>query len=384
MSVPPPSTRSFRPVLPTRTSLVALSLILVGSILLTSCSSASTDPTTTSPAATRADFLASAFLNRYAAPDGRVIRYDQGSDTVSEGQGYGLLLAVATHDASRFASIWNWTKDNLQEPDGLFDYRWANGAVVGNGPATDADLDTAWALVLGARRFHKPAYLQDGLVVAKGILANETVVAGGHIELVGGPWARNAPYPVDPSYFSPEAMAALAAASGNHVWTNLEANSEQLVRDLQGNGFTRSLPPDWALLSTSGTIRASPPPAGGGPAAYGLDAERVPVWYAADCTASGRALSAEDWAIISGLAASGSYHSYSLKGAVLVTYTNNLGIVASAASADADGNLSRGRELLAQSQTNLGLTYYGDAWVALGAVLLTTDLLSPCPPDPSG
>jgi endoglucanase len=178
-------------------------------------------------------------------------------------------------------------------------------------------------------------------------------------------------------------MVALAAASGDPRWSQLAVNSQQLVYDLQGGDTTRSLPPDWALLSASGTVIPSSPPSGGGPPSYGLDAERLPIWYAADCTASGRALSADDWPTISGLAASGSYQAYSLTGAVQEPYLNNLGLVAAAASADADRQFSRGRALLAQAQGGShGQNYYGDAWVALGTVLLTTTALSPCPPAP--
>jgi endoglucanase len=291
---------------------------------------------------------------------------------------------VATHDAPRFASIWTWTKENLQEPSGLFAYDWSDGAIVGSGAATDADLNTAWALVLGAKTFHDPAYEKDGLAVASAVLANETVVSAGRLELVAGPWARSAPYPVDPSYFSPQAMAALASASGNPSWTQLEANSQQLVAALQGGDSAHYLPPDWALLAASGAISASSPPSGGKPPSYGLDAERVPIWYAADCNPPGRALSADDWSTIRGLAASGSYLAYGLTGAVQSTYSNDLGLVASAASADAAGQRSQGGALLAQAQSGgNGQTYYGNAWVALGTVLLTTKVLSPCPPAPA-
>ncbi len=364
-------------------ALAAASLVVVGSVLLSSCSSpsATTTTTTADPPATH---LAASFLDNYLDSDGRIVRHDQGGDTVSEGQAYGLLLAVATHDAPRFASIWTWTKDNLQEPSGLFAYDWSDGAIVGSGAATDADLNTAWALVLGAKTFHDPAYEKDGLAVASAVLANETVVSAGRLELVAGPWARSAPYSVDPSYFSPQAMAALASASGNPSWIQLEANSQQLVAALQGGDSAHYLPPDWALLAASGAISASSPPSGGKPPSYGLDAERVPIWYAADCTPPGRALSADDWSTISGLAASGSYLAYSLTGAVQLPYSNDLGLVAAAASADAAGQRSQGSALLARAQSGSnGQTYYGNAWVALGTVLLTTKLLSPCPPDPA-
>src|SRR5260370_39946606 len=41
---------------------------------------------------------ASRFLAKYTRPDGRVVRLDQGRDTVSEGQAYGMLLAEVAGD----------------------------------------------------------------------------------------------------------------------------------------------------------------------------------------------------------------------------------------------------------------------------------------------
>ena len=131
-------------------------------------------------------------------------------------------------------------------------------------------------------------------------------------------------------------------------------------------------PPDWASLSASGAVAASPPPSGV-PPSYGLDAQRLPVWFAADCVTEGRSLSADSWPIIAGLAASGSYLAYSLTGAVQEPYSNDLGLVAAAASAMAAGEDRQGQALLAQARSGQnGQTYYGDAWVALGSVLLTT------------
>lgn len=362
---------------------VALTLALaVASLVLSGCSSSATSTTsTTTPHSTD---LAAAFLARYVSPDGRVIRYDQGGDTVSEGQAYALLLAVADHDPARFALVWGWERDHLRQPDGLFAYRWAGGSVASTTPATDADLDTAWALVLGATAFHRPAYRTAGLAVASAVLANETVTAGGRLQLVAGPWAHTAPYSVDPSYFSPEAMAALGTRSGDPRWAELATDSQQLVADLQGQGASRSLPPDWALLQTSGSIAASYPPSGGKPPSYGLDGQRLPVWYAADCTASGRTLAAASWPVIGGLAAQGADIAYSLTGAVQDPATNGMGLVAASASALAAGQTTRGQALLAQARSgDHGHNYYGDAWAALGSALLTTTALSRCPPAPA-
>lgn len=325
---------------------------------------------------------ASAFLDRYVAADGRVVRHDQGGDTVSEGQGYALLLSVVADDPREFAHVWAWERANLGLPDGLFSFHWAKGEVVGKDPATDADLDTAWALVLGARRFHQPAYERAGLHVASAILANETVTVGGRIELVAGPWARTDPYTVDPSYLAPEAMAALGSASGDRRWRALETDSVALIRQLSSAGGTPRLVSDWATLTSTGTIAPAPAPSSTAAPAYGQDAERLPVWEAADCTASGRELSAAAWPILSKVADGGGELSYGLTGSAQTTTVNPLGWVAAAAAAAAAGHRGASVALLARAahQSVTFHTYYGDAWVALGRALLETRTLSSCPP----
>ena len=50
-----------------------------------------------------------AFLAAYVDPDGRVVRRDQDGDTVSEGQAYAMLVAVAIDDRAAFRSVWSWT-----------------------------------------------------------------------------------------------------------------------------------------------------------------------------------------------------------------------------------------------------------------------------------
>src|ERR1700722_17256180 len=192
-------------------------------------------------ATARAD--ARAFLERYEASSGRVVRKDQGGDTVSEGQGYAMLLAVAIGERHQFAAAWRWDRTNLQLPDGLFAYHWSAGKVVNAEPAADADLDTAWALVLAGQRFNNSQYLAQGLRVAAAVLSDETTPVAGSLQLVAGPWGRSNPGVADPSYFSVEAMGALATASGDPRWSQLAADSTALVASLTKSG--RTLPANW-------------------------------------------------------------------------------------------------------------------------------------------
>ncbi len=52
------------------------------------------------------------FLGIFVSGDGRVVDTGNGNISHSEGQGYGMLLAVANGDAAAFARIWNWTQKN--------------------------------------------------------------------------------------------------------------------------------------------------------------------------------------------------------------------------------------------------------------------------------
>ena len=81
---------------------VALSVALSGGLLTGCDGQAGGNPVSATAMAT-----VKAFLHRYVSPSGAVVRTDQGGDTVSEGQGYAMLLAYAaddralSHDESR-------------------------------------------------------------------------------------------------------------------------------------------------------------------------------------------------------------------------------------------------------------------------------------------
>jgi endoglucanase len=322
----------------------------------------------------------SAFLHRYLAADGRVVRWDQGGDTVSEGQAYAMLIAVATGHKHQFAAAWRWEQSHLQQPDALFAYHWSNGAVVTTQSATDADLDTAWALVLAGQRFGQPAYRVDGRQVASAILSQESAVVSGRLELVAGPWARTGPTVVNPSYLAPQAMAALGRATGDPRWAELASDTTTLVTAIAAQS-PGGLLPNWADLAPDGSAQAVGTPSGSGTAVYGLDAQRAPVWLAAGCTQGDRTVAARAWPSLDHAAKSGAAVSYTLTGRVVGRAVNLMGLVAAAAAADAAGHARSANRLLqrADRQSNAHHTYYGDAWTALGRILLDTNWLSSCP-----
>jgi endoglucanase len=307
------------------------------------------------------------------------VRLDQGGDTVSEGQAYGMLLAEATGKDTEFATIWNWTRKHLQLSNGLFAYHAnAAGQVIGQQPASDADLLTAWALLRysgpGAAGMHA-----DGRRVASAILAHEvTSGPGGMPVLTAGPWATGRPATLDPSYWSLPAMQGLASLTGDQTWQRMATGAVTMTQTMTNDGHT--LPPDWAALTASGTLQPEPAPGGAQPQTqYGPDAQRTVAWFAASCDPAARSLAASWWPLLRPAS-----HADALalqpNGNVLSGEPAVLPLVASAAAAKAASDGSATGQLLqrAAAQQRTTPTYYGGAWDALGQALLSSSTLSSC------
>ena len=78
----------------------------------------------------------------------RVQRTENGNDTVSEGIAYGMVFAVYMGDKTTFDGLWTYAKAHF-DSKGLMNWHIdANGGTVGQGAATDADEDMAFALMM--------------------------------------------------------------------------------------------------------------------------------------------------------------------------------------------------------------------------------------------
>jgi endoglucanase len=322
------------------------------------------------------------FLDRYELPNGRVVRWDQGADTVSEGEGYAMLLSVAAGDRRRFDAAWSWTRAHLLQPDGLLAWHWANGAITSSEPAADADVDVAYALELAATRLDEPADLASATTMAAAIGGNEAASTSNGPVLVAGPWPVGPPTYVNPSYASPSELAALAQLPGEaQSFAALAAGTRALVGQVLGLG---ALPPDWVQITN--TTPADVTPQGSGTDdRYGFDAVRVPIRWAASCTASDKEAVATLWPVL-GPAALRDRATVDLglhrgeiqeHGAV----KSPVGLVAAAASGWAAGHRNDALDLLSRAELldHAHATYYSSAWVALGRVFLETGRLGACP-----
>lgn len=322
-----------------------------------------------------AQTAATRFLDDYVAQDGRVVRYDQGGDTVSEGQAYAMLAAVVIGDEERFRRVWAWARANLQQEQApLMAWLWQDGKIQDQQAASDADVDAAHALLLAAERFGDPGLRTEALTIGRAVLDQQTAVVGDEIVLAAGPWATTAPVTVNPSYFAPRAFSALAAASGDPRWARLTTSSQRIMADLTENG--QRLPPDWARIDADGTAVAIPGPSGAEEPGFGFDAARAPLRYAMDCDVDGRELAAS----MGNLLGDGGTVTHELDGTPRERYEHAAGFTARAAVATAAGSPERAEELLqaAEELERSQPTYYGSALVALTRGMVTSDTLGAC------
>jgi endoglucanase len=271
-----------------------------------SAANPATDAESSEPTLTQSELIQQswvAYKDRFIQPDGRVI--DRGDEThpdrtVSEGQAYAMLRAVMIDDPDTFATTLQWAEENLARttPDGdLIDTLWAwkwgqndqgRWEILDENFATDADIDAVTALILAARRWNRPDYLDLAKVKLKDIWDLSTVSASPADtapSLTNPPSAETAesmgadaidgestngtdaaryliPGPVDafqpqpeliylnPSYFAPYAFRLFAQVDPERDWLSLVDSSYELLAESSA-AFSSGLPSDWITFNTT-------------------------------------------------------------------------------------------------------------------------------------
>jgi endoglucanase len=332
------------------------------------------NPRTADRLATRA---ANAFLDTYTTEEGRVERTDQGSDTVGEGQAYGLLMAAALGREQQFDAIWRWTKRNVMRPDALLAFRWADGRIQDPQAAADADLDTVRALVIGACMFDRPQLQWAARRIGKAVLRRETADAAGRPVLLAGPWAAaDERLTTNPSYLDPVTLSALANESSDTRYTALATEGRRIIRSVSA-----PLPPDWAVVDAA-SGRARPVESAsslGGEGRFTWDAARTLVRLAVDPETAGRRIAARAWPVFADRRPDEIPVEHNLDGSAAGASRHPVTLVAAAGAATASSRVRRAQQLLAAAEAldREQPSYYGAAWVALGRLLLTTRRLDP-------
>jgi endoglucanase len=221
------------------------------------------------------------FKKRFLASEGRVIDDGNGGVSHSEGQGYGMLLAVAFNDREAFDRMWNWTSKNLKRPDDfLFSWKWTPGEDGGPGKvadpnnATDGDLLIAWALLRAHREWSEYKYQQAAGQIVVSLLEKTTVRTDQGLQFLPGLIGFQKPDGVvlNPSYSVFPALDELGAAFVSEKWQQLREGGLAICAVPFGEW---KLTPDW-VLSGKGSVTLAPEHE----PVFGYNAVRVPLYLA--------------------------------------------------------------------------------------------------------
>jgi endo-1,4-beta-D-glucanase Y len=177
----------------------------------------------------------------------------QGSgNTVSEGIGYGMLLAVGNDDKTAFAALWAYYKAHL-DANGLMNWtiNGCNATTPGQNDtyaATDGDEDSAMALVQADAKWG--GYKTDATNLINLIKKYETA-AGTPSYLRPGDAANNGGKGdgiVNPSYFATGYWHVWASYVGDSFWNQLATDAYTMLAAFQTltiSNSTGALVPDW-------------------------------------------------------------------------------------------------------------------------------------------
>jgi len=203
---------------------------------------------------------------------------NEGDTTVSEGIAYGMILALMMDDPSTFDGLWNYSQKYLNQ-NGLMHWQInPAGEVIGQGAATDADEDMAWALSLadfkwgGSGSLGTP-YIELARTQIQRIWDHEVVHDWGELLNAGDSW--NGAIVFNPSYFAPNQYRLFGKISNNvDGWNKvIDKGYEILAKSLRpelGNV-------DNGLIAAWTDAEGAPSaPFGGAPTHYQYDSARIP------------------------------------------------------------------------------------------------------------
>lgn len=199
------------------------------------------------------------YKKTFISNDGRIIDFQRGSVTTSEGQAYAMRRAVMMDDKKTFDKVYDWTKNNLQHKhDKLFAWLWGPtkapnpgnisgsiqyGIIDQNG-ATDAGVEIAIDLILASKIWKQESYMKDALAILDDIWNKETIVIRGERILVAGinqKLGKNVE--VNPSYFMPYGFRIFAEVDEKHNWQTI-VNSSYKLTNICIDNIESGLPPD--------------------------------------------------------------------------------------------------------------------------------------------
>lgn len=312
------------------------------------------------------------------------------NSTVSEGIGYGMIIAVYMNDQMLFDELWKYEQMYLGM-NGLMDwYISADGTQrLGTGGASDADEDMAWALLMADKQWGGQGTLGDTyLNIAKkqiDLIYNNEVYQSKLIKPgdTWGDWTT-----VNASYFAPSYYRAFEKASGNTAWEPVIQTVYDTIANLltSSNGnSTNGLVPAWSTSDGApnakvfGDMQTAP-------TNYQYDSCRTPFRIGLDYCFNGEARAqtyvGKTSQFFAGIGAKNIVDGYQLNGTPQPQNTNGqsaafvgpatVGAMGSAAN---QTFLQAGYDDVATLNLLVGGEYYDESWTVLSLLMLSGNFL---------
>ena len=190
---------------------------------------------------------------------GRVIDTGNGDVSHSEGQGYGMLFAIAADDKETFDALWQWTKSKLMRRDGLFSWRYrpcadsSSSCIDDPNNASDGDILIAWALLRASEKWGVSGFKEDARNIVEAIENTLLVEYGEAVLLLPGEYGFSAKsgeitsIQLNMSYWVFPALSELSSlAPTPSKWNKLYETGLSLLSNMQFSSYR--LPSDWVRL----------------------------------------------------------------------------------------------------------------------------------------
>lgn len=207
------------------------------------------------------------------------VKFDNQSETVSEGIAYTMLLAAYAADQDVFDGLWAYYKIN-RNGNGVMNWKinGCNNGTIGQNGATDAELDAAMALIIADKQWGSSGqthnYDTDAIALINAIklheVSNNTFNNGDGWGDASG--CRNPSYQ-SPAYARVYSLFLQEKGVSNSGWTTIANSTATLLKN--NSGQTNSgLPSNWSL--ENGAPNNSCSASGTTPSSFGYDATRAP------------------------------------------------------------------------------------------------------------